>query len=47
MKRSLDEFIIEGVQTTIPFHKKLMNDPRFISGNFDASFMNDFDLSDL
>ena len=47
MKRSLDEFIIEGVQTTIPFHKKLMNDPRFISGNFDTSFMNDFDLSDL
>jgi len=47
MRRALDEFIVEGVKTTVPFHRKLMDDPRFLSGNFDTSFMNDFDLSDL
>lgn len=39
MKRALDEFIIEGIKTTIPFHKKVMNDPDFISGNFNTSFI--------
>ena len=46
MERALDEFIIEGVKTTIPFHKKLMKDARFRSGNFDTGFMNDFDLGE-
>jgi acetyl-CoA carboxylase biotin carboxylase subunit len=39
MKRSLDEFIIEGVNTTIPFHKKVLNNPEFISGNFNTTFV--------
>lgn len=39
MRRALDEFIIEGVNTTIPFHKKVMNDPDFISGNFNTNFI--------
>jgi acetyl-CoA carboxylase biotin carboxylase subunit len=39
MKRALDEFIIEGIKTTIPFHKKVMNDPDFISGNFNTTFI--------
>jgi acetyl-CoA carboxylase biotin carboxylase subunit len=39
MKRSLDEFIIEGVNTTIPFHKKVLNNPEFISGNFNTNFV--------
>lgn len=39
MKRALDEFIIEGVKTTIPFHKKVMNHPDFISGNFNTGFI--------
>ncbi len=47
MRRALDEFIVEGVKTTVPFHRKLMDDERFNEGNFDTSFMNDFDLSDL
>ncbi len=47
MQRALDEFIVEGIKTTIPFHKKLMRDERFRSGVFDTSFMNSFDLSDL
>ena len=33
MKRALDEFVIEGISTTIPFHRKLMDDPNYISGN--------------
>lgn len=47
MKRALQEFVIEGVKTTIPFHIKLMDDERFKSGKFTTSFMEDFDLSDL
>jgi acetyl-CoA carboxylase biotin carboxylase subunit len=39
MKRSLDEFIIEGVNTTVPFHKKVLNNPEFISGNFNTTFV--------
>jgi acetyl-CoA carboxylase biotin carboxylase subunit len=39
MRRALDEFIIEGVNTTIPFHKKVLRDPDFISGNFDTNFV--------
>ena len=46
MKRALDEYIIEGVKTTIPFHKKLMNDKRFLSGKFDTGFMEDFDIGE-
>lgn len=39
MKRALDEFIIEGVNTTIPFHKRVLNNPDFISGNFTTLFV--------
>jgi acetyl-CoA carboxylase biotin carboxylase subunit len=44
MKRALNEFIIEGVKTTIPFHIQLMGDERFKSGNFHTGFLNDFEL---
>ncbi len=47
MSRALQEFIIEGIKTTIPFHIKLMNDPKFREGDFTTAFMNDFDLSDI
>jgi len=46
MQRALDEFIIEGIKTTIPFHKKLMKDERFRTGNFDTGFMLDFDMGE-
>lgn len=39
MKRALDEFIIEGIKTTIPFHKKVLNDPDFLKGNFTTGFL--------
>ena len=42
MKRALGEFIIEGVKTTIPFHKKLMENPDFIKGNYTTKFMENF-----
>jgi acetyl-CoA carboxylase biotin carboxylase subunit len=47
MKRALQEFVIEGVKTTIPFHIKLMDDPKFKSGQFTTKFLDDFDFSDL
>jgi acetyl-CoA carboxylase biotin carboxylase subunit len=42
MKRALDEFVIEGIKTTIPFHRQLMDDPSYISGNYTTKFMEDF-----
>lgn len=39
MKRALNEFVIEGVKTTIPFHKKLMDNETFRSGNFNTKFL--------
>jgi len=44
MVRALEEFIIEGVPTTIPFHKQLLNDSRFIQGNFNTRFLEHFEL---
>jgi len=47
MRRALDEFVIEGVKTTIPFHRQLMDDPKYISGNYTTKFMEDFVLKEL
>jgi acetyl-CoA carboxylase biotin carboxylase subunit len=47
MKRALQEFVIEGVKTTIPFHIKLMDDPQFQSGKFTTKFLETFDFSTL
>ena len=44
MRRALDEYIIQGVNTTIPFHQKLMQDPKFIEGDFTTKFMETFVL---
>ena len=46
MERALDEFIVEGVKTTIPFHRRLMRDPNFKAGNFHTGFLNDFVMED-
>ena len=45
MKRALDEFVIEGVHTTIPFHKKLMCEEAFIKGDYTTNFMDSFEIS--
>jgi len=39
MKRALDEFVIEGIKTTIPFHRQLMDHPDYILGNYTTAFM--------
>lgn len=39
MKRSLEEFVIDGVKTTIPFHLRLMDNELFKSGEFDTKFL--------
>tara|TARA_B100001059_G_C17816165_1_gene575388 strand:- start:786 stop:2126 length:1341 start_codon:yes stop_codon:yes gene_type:complete len=46
MKRALEEFIIEGVKTTIPFHLKLMSNPDYVKGNYTTKFMEDFSIED-
>ena len=45
-KRALEEFTVEGIKTTIPFHLKVLNDERFLSGNFDTSFLDNFKLTE-
>lgn len=43
MRRALHEFVIDGVKTTIPFHRKLMDNEDFIEGNYTTKFMESFD----
>ena len=44
MKRALDEYVIEGVKSTIPFHAALMNDADFKAGKFTTKFLEDHDV---
>ena len=44
MKRALDEFIVEGIKTTIPFHRQLMDHPDYVAGNYTTKFMEDFEM---
>ncbi len=39
MKRSLSEFVIEGIKTNIPYQLQLMSDPAFVSGHFDTKYL--------
>jgi acetyl-CoA carboxylase biotin carboxylase subunit len=39
MNRSLDEFVIEGITTTIPLHKILLNHKKFIDSDFNVSWL--------
>ncbi len=45
-RRALEEFTVEGVKTTIPFHLKVLEDSRFLNGNFDTSFLDHFNFED-
>ncbi len=47
MKRALEEFVIEGVKTTIPFHIEMMDNEIFKSGNFTTKFLDDYDFTKL
>ena len=44
MERALNEFIIEGIKTTIPFHQKLMKDEAFRKGDYTTKFMDTFEM---
>lgn len=45
MLRALEEFVVEGPLTTIPFHQRVIADPRFALGDFDTSFVEEMNLS--
>ncbi|WP_416149556.1 acetyl-CoA carboxylase biotin carboxylase subunit [Salipaludibacillus sp. HK11] len=45
MKRALDEFVIEGVHTTIPFHLRLFNHEVFVGGDFNTKFLETYSLN--
>jgi acetyl-CoA carboxylase, biotin carboxylase subunit len=47
MKRALDEFYIEGIKTTIPFHRQLMEEPDYVAGNYTTKFMESFKMKDI
>ncbi|MBS0164401.1 MAG: acetyl-CoA carboxylase biotin carboxylase subunit, partial [Nitrospira sp.] len=42
MRRALDEFVIEGIKTTIPLHRKIFNDPDFQKGHVSTTFLDRF-----
>jgi acetyl-CoA carboxylase, biotin carboxylase subunit len=44
MSRALDEFIVEGIKTTVPIHQQIMKHEEFKAGNFHTGFLNDFEL---
>jgi acetyl-CoA carboxylase biotin carboxylase subunit len=46
MKRALDEFIIEGVHTTIPFHRLIMEHEVFVKGDFNTNFLEDHPIEE-
>ena len=46
MKRALDEFIIEGVKTTIPFHRQLMEESDYVKGDYTTKFMESFEMNE-
>ncbi len=47
MANALEEFIIEGIATTLPFHARLMQDPRFREGRYDTHFLEHFDFASI
>ncbi|WP_082233878.1 acetyl-CoA carboxylase biotin carboxylase subunit [Halobacillus massiliensis] len=44
MKRALDEFVIEGVHTTIPFHQRMMEHEVFVGGDFNTKFLETYSV---
>lgn len=46
MQRALDEFVVEGIKTTVPFHQALMKNEKFKEGDFNTGFMNTFNMDD-
>ena len=42
LRQALDEFIVEGIETNIPFHKKIISSQKFVDGNYDTNFLEEF-----
>lgn len=47
LARALDEFIVEGIKTTIPFHQQLLQNEKFREGVYTTKFMEDFELKPI
>lgn len=45
MKRALSEFVIEGIETTVPFHERVFKHEAFVSGDFNTNFLENYDLT--
>ena len=39
MQRSLGEFVLEGIETTVPLHKKIISHKKFINSDFDTNWL--------
>src|SRR5699024_8340014 len=46
MKRALDEFVIDGVKTTIPFHREIMDHEVFVNGDFNTNFLTEHPIDE-
>ncbi len=46
MRRALDEFVVAGVKTTLPLHRRIMQDPKFIGGDYDIHWLERFVATD-
>ena len=44
MSRALDQFVIEGIKTSIPLHKKILEDPDFVAGRLDTHFLDRYEV---
>jgi acetyl-CoA carboxylase biotin carboxylase subunit len=42
LRRALEEFVIEGMKTTIPLHQKLINEPDFLAGNYTIKWLEEW-----
>jgi acetyl-CoA carboxylase biotin carboxylase subunit len=42
MRRALEMFIVEGIHTSIPLHRRILDDPDFLAGRFDTNFIKRF-----
>ncbi|MGC8532246.1 MAG: acetyl-CoA carboxylase biotin carboxylase subunit [Acidiphilium sp.] len=46
MRRALDEFVVAGIKTTLPLHRRIMQDPKFIDGDYDIHWLERFVSTD-
>ena len=42
MRWALDEYVVEGIRSTVPFHRRVLRDPEFLSGDLDTGYIERF-----